>query len=72
MRVVGAVLADVDEGWQQSRYFSEAKMSELYALLERRRASAAPAPTEEELEAADRAAEAIIGAAEVALEKEAA
>ena len=72
MRVVGAVLADVDEGWQQSRYFSEAKMSELYALLERRRASPAPAPTEEELEAADRAAEAIIGAAEVALEKEAA
>ena len=47
-------------------------MSELYALLERRRASPAPAPTEEELEAADRAAEAIVGAAEVALEKEAA
>jgi len=29
-RLVGAVMCDEDEGWQESRYFSEKKMAQLY------------------------------------------
>lgn len=30
MRLAGAVMSEQDEVWQESRYFSEAKMGELY------------------------------------------
>lgn len=30
MRLAGAVMCEQDEIWQESRYFSEAKMRELY------------------------------------------
>ena len=30
VRLAGAVMCEQDEIWQESRYFSEAKMSELY------------------------------------------
>ena len=69
MRLVGAVMADVDEGWQQSRYFSREKMDELWALAEK---GGAPAPTEGDLRLASDAAASIIAAAEVAMEREAA
>ena len=73
MRLVGAVMADVDEGWQQSRYFSEAKMDELWRLEEARRGGASPArPSEAELGAARAEADKILAAAEVAMEREAA
>ena len=72
MRLVGAVMADVDESWQQSRYFSEAKMDELWRLEEARAAASPAAPTREELGAADAEADKIIAAAEVAMEREAA
>lgn len=30
VRLAGAVMCEQDEAWQESRYFSEAKMMELY------------------------------------------
>ena len=73
MRLVGAVMADVDGGWQQSRYFSEAKVDELWRLEEARRGGASPArPSKAELEEARAEADKILAAAEVAMEREAA
>lgn len=43
MRLVGAVMCEQDEQWAESRYFSEKKISELYAERERPQA-----PTSEE------------------------
>jgi len=44
-RLVGAVMCDQDDDWQESRYFSEKKMSELYD--ERKRPEAEGRPSKE-------------------------
>ena len=55
MRLVGAVMCDMDEAWSASRYFSEARMRELPAGGGP--ASARPAPAKADMEAARRALE---------------
>jgi hypothetical protein len=62
-RLVGAVICDVDDEWHQRRYFSEARMAELYAD------APAPEPADEgratELqEIAERTIEASLGLAD--------
>ena len=44
-RLVGAVMCDQDDDWQESRYFSEKKMAELYD--ERKRPVAEGRPSKE-------------------------
>lgn len=46
LRLAGAVMCDQDEAWSEARYFSAAKMSQLYE----RRAEAVEPPSEERLE----------------------
>ena len=73
MRLAGAVMADVGEGWRQSRCFSAARVDELWRLEEARRGGPSPArPSRAELEAARAEADKIPAAAEVAMEGEAA
>ena len=55
MRLVGAVMCDMDEAWSASRYFSEARMRELPAGGGP--AASRPAPTGADVEAARRALE---------------
>lgn len=74
VRVVGTIMADVDDMWQQSRYFSQEKIDELWALVEKRAENdwGASSPTEVELTVASRFADSIFTAAEVEMEREAA
>ena len=74
VRLVGAIMADVDDAWQQSRYFSQEKMDELWALVEKRGKDGweTPSPTEVELTVASGFADSILAAAEVEMEREAA
>ena len=43
-RLAGAVMCDMDEEWQDARYFSERKMAELYDESRAARAEEAPTP----------------------------
>ena len=43
-RLAGAVMCDMDEEWQEARYFSEAKMAELYDGKRAARAELPPTP----------------------------
>ena len=74
IRLVGAIMVDVDDTWQQSRYFSQEKMDELWALVEKRGEDGwdTSLPTEVELTVASRFADSILAAAEVEMEREAA
>lgn len=74
VRLVGAIMADVDDTWQQSHYFSQEKMDELWTLVEKRGENnwETPSPTEVELTVASRFADSLLAAAEVAMEREAA
>lgn len=43
-RLAGAVMCDMDEEWQEARYFSKQKMDELYDESRAARAEEAPTP----------------------------
>ena len=43
-RLAGAVMCDMDEEWQEARYFSKAKMDELYDESRAARAEEVPTP----------------------------
>jgi transposase-like protein len=70
-RLVGAVMCDQDDDWQESRYFSEKKMAELYGRRSSRPQKASPT-AERELELGVIAKKAIDASLELADELEAA
>ena len=43
-RLAGAVMCDMDEEWQEARYFSKTKMDELYDESSAARAGEVPTP----------------------------
>jgi hypothetical protein len=73
VRLVGAVVAESDETWSQSRYFAEGKMDEFWSLLERCGHGDGSEPiTDARRAAADEEARKVLDAAGVAMEREAA
>ncbi len=74
IRLAGAIMADADDTWQQSRCFSQEKVGESWALVEKRGEDGwdTSLPTEVELTVASRFADSILAAAEVEMEREAA
>jgi putative transposase len=73
VRLVGAVVAESDETWSQSRYFAEGKMDEFWSLLEKCGHGDGSEPiTDARRAAADEEARKVLDAAGVAMEREAA